>query len=281
MDKLIGRGRTVIVGDRRAIGAALALAITIAAGGCGSSNNNGGAGGLAAGAGGGGGTGPGGIGAGGQGVGGNVPLGTTVNYPFMGNADGFALDTFTNPGPYTDGNPQNLGGALDAGVLPVVGFDSAVGMPMAGSLTITAQFTDFNQTVNVRRVNLTAVPPQTISLSGKILSAEVRLDPGSASTATVHLFALSTPSPPRAAPGYYFAQGNTILLSDNNWHTLTFDLSVPEFAAVGFDATDIVQIGVQLASGAHATAQAGDGSSSSTYGAPQSIALHFDSVTTN
>jgi hypothetical protein len=154
-------------------------------------------------------------------------------------------------------------------------------MPMAGSLTITAQFTDFNQTVNVRRVNLTAVPPQTISLSGKILSAEVRLDPGSASTATVHLFALSTPSPPRAAPGYYFAQGNTILLSDNNWHTLTFDLSVPEFAAVGFDATDIVQIGVQLASGAHATAQAGDGSSSSTYGAPQSIALHFDSVTTN
>jgi len=278
MDKLVGR--TGIVRGMGAAGLAMAVAVAMAAASCGSSNN-GGAGGQTGAGGHGGGAVNGAGGGGGQaaGVGGHTggppdaasdAAPTALSFPFTSDAEGFALDTTPIPGPYTDGNPQNLGGAIDAGPLPVVGFDSAFGMP-PGSLTITATFTDFNQTVNVRRVNLSSVPPGTISLIGKTLTAMVRLDPGTTTTATVHLFALSTPSP----HGYYFAQGNSILLGDNDWHTLTFNLAVPEFAAAGFDVTDIVQIGVQIASGARAA------TATTVYGAPQSIALHFDSVTTN
>jgi len=205
-----------------------------------------------------------------------VPPGTTIIFPFMSDADWWALDTFSNPGPYTDGNPQNLGGALDASVHPMASWDGTAGMPDPGALLITATFTDFNQTVNVHRPYPATA---TISLAGKILTAQIRLDPGASFTGIAHLFALSTPSPPKPAPGYFFAQGNSILLQDNNWHTLTFDLSVPEFAAVGFDPSDIVQICIQLASGVHAVSAAGP--TTVTYGAPQSISIRFDSVTTN
>ena len=60
--------------------------------------------------------------------------------------------------------------------------------------------------------------------------------------------ALSSPSTP-PAPGYFFAQGDSIKLADKEWHTLRFNMSSPEFAATGFTPTDIVQIGVQFASG--------------------------------
>jgi hypothetical protein len=205
-----------------------------------------------------------------------VPLGTALSFPFTTDAEGFAVDTFSNPGPYTDGNPQNLGGAMDASAHPTAAFDGSTGMPTAGSLVMTATFTDFNQTLNVRKVYPNS---GTINLAGKIVTAQIRLDTGSTFSGTVHLMALSSPSPPKPAPGYFFAQGNSILLQDNNWHTLTFDLSSPEFAAAGFDSTDIVQLGVQLASGLMAVGA--DGSLAASYGPPQSVSLHFVSVATN
>lgn len=283
MDKLIGRGTRS--GRVFAAVNGIALAIGLVAGGCGSSSNGGGSGGGGGSATGSGGRDGGTAGSAGQPDAGADTVGTgsdvavsTLDFPFLADADGFALDTFSTPGPYTNGNPQNLGGALDAAVAPTAAFDGSVGMPAPGSLAITAMFSDFNQTVNVRRLYAATA---TISLAGKILTAQVRLDPGSTFTGSVHLVALSTPSPPAAAPGYYFAQGNSSLLTDNNWHTLTFDLSVPEFAAAGFDPTNIVQVGVQLASGDSAAAVAtGDGAASG-YGAPQPLSIHFDSVTSN
>ena len=279
MDKLIdGRTTTTIA---RGLCAALALVLAVTTAACGSDDNSGGAGGQIGGLGGHDGGTVGAGGGGGAGVGGgaidansDAPPSAALSFPFTADTEGFALDTFANPGPYTDGNPQNLGGALDASAPPVVSFDGAVGMPAPGAVLITATFTDFNQTVNVHRVYPSTA---TISLAGKILTAQVRLNAGSHFTGTVHLFALSTPSPSRPAPGFYFAQGNSILLGDNNWHTLTFNLAVPEFAAAGFDASDVVQIGVQFASGAKASTGS-DAASGPVYGAPQAVAIHFDSV---
>jgi hypothetical protein len=231
----------------------------------------------------------------------------SMSFGFANGMDGFALDTFANAGPYTGGNPQNIGGVPNGAGTPAVTFDGAEGMPSSGSARITATFNDFNQTVTVRQIYQ---PTQTIDLAGKTVTAEVRLDAGGTFTGTVHLMALSSPSPPNPAPGYYFAQGDSIRLVDNDWHVLRFQMSAPEFAATGWQATDIVQIGVQLASGfppasgvptdagsgggagsdggttdgAAAVPPTGNGDggvAGSAYGAPQSISVHFDTMEWN
>jgi hypothetical protein len=199
----------------------------------------------------------------------------SMTFAFMSGMDGFALDTFANAGPYTDGNPQNIGGVPNGAGAPAVSFDGADGMPDQGSAHIAATFNGFNQTVTVRQIYQ---PTQTIDLASKTVTAQVKLDAGGTFTGIVHLMALSSPSPPNPAPGYYFAQGDSILLSDNEWHTLRFQMAAPEFAAGGWNPADIVQIGVQLASGF----PAGDGGvAGPQYGAPQSISVHFDTMAWN
>ncbi len=258
-----------------------------------------------------------GSGGGPGGSGGAVSVLPPATFPFTDSTDGFALDTFANSGPFTDGNPQNIGGVPNGTTTPVVAFDSHEGMPDDGSVRITATFNDFNQTVTVRRVY---PPNQTIDLTGKTVTAQIKLDSGTF-TGIVHLMTLSTPSPPNPAPGYYFAQGDSITLTDHDWHTLRFQMAAPEFAATGWVPGDIVQIGVQLASGLSAGGAAGSGggagaagsgggagaagsaggaggaaggagmagagggtaitATTSAYGSPQSITIHFDTMSWN
>jgi hypothetical protein len=258
----------------------------------------------------------GGGGAGGQGIGGQDGGGitdgnseratATLNVGFMSDTEGFAVDTFPNLPPFGPGNPQNIGGVPNGAAAPDAVFDGAVGMPTPGSLHITATFTDFNQTVSVRNIY-----SPTINLAGKRITAMVRLDSGSFSGLAV-LFALSSPSLGDAA-GYFFAQGNSFRPRDNDWHMVTFNMSSPEFAANGFNAGDIVQFGIQLASGEAPTGAGGagggggggaagstgadgggadgasdapggaggGGGSTSSYGAPQSVSFHIDTITSN
>ncbi len=198
-----------------------------------------------------------GLSAGASGTGGATLGSGTVNFTFLNDTEGFAVDTFANAGPFSENNPQNIGGVPNGAAEPMALFDGTAGMPTPGSVQVTATFNDFNQTVTVR---LPYQAAQTIDLTGRTITAQVRLDPGSGSfTGVVHLMALSSPSPPKPAPGYYFAQGNSIRLTDNAWHTLTFHMTKPEFAAVGFDPTDIVQIGIQFASGPNTSMGASGG----------------------
>jgi hypothetical protein len=244
------------------------------------------------------------------GSGGNVDASTdattgSLNITFMNDTEGFAIDPFANQPPFGPGNPQNIGGVPNGAAAPMAVFDGAEGMPTPGSLQITATFTDFNQTVSVPKIYT-----PTINLRGKRITAQVRLDTGSF-TGLVHLFALSSPSVGDAA-GYFFAQGNSVRPTDNNWRMLTFNMSSPEFAANGFDAGDIVQFGIQLASGEGPTGAGGaggggggaggstgadgggtdgasdapagaggTGGSTSSYGAPQSVSFHIDTITSN
>ena len=98
---------------------------------------------------------------GGGGGGGSAPA---MTFKFTADTEGFAVDTFANQGPYTDGNPQNIGGVSNGAAMPTATFDNDHGMPDDGSIKITTTFNDFNQTVTVRRVYQ---PAQTVNLSGQ------------------------------------------------------------------------------------------------------------------
>ena len=176
--------------------------------GCSDDGSNGtgnaGSGGHAGGhAGAGGSVGGGGISGGAGGGLGGAPTAATT-FAFDTGTDQFILDTFANPGPYTDGNPQNVGGVSNGATAPTVEFDNSAGKPADGSLKIKVTFNDFNQTITVRRAY---TPSATVNLAGKTVTAQIKLDSGTFS-GIVHLMALSSPSTP-PAPGYFFAQGDS------------------------------------------------------------------------
>ena len=128
---------------------------------------------------------------GGGGGGGSAPA---MTFKFTTDTEGFAVDTFANQGPYTDGNPQNIGGVSNGAAMPTATFDNDHGMPDDGSIEITTTFNDFNQTVTVRRVYQ---PAQTVNLAGKVVTAQIKLADGDKFSGIVHLMALSSPSTPR------------------------------------------------------------------------------------
>jgi hypothetical protein len=270
--------------------AAGALAwMAMGVGGCGSSSKGGtgGAGGHDAGA-----TG----GAGGHGGGGGIDSGVTdarggadgggdaldgpvdappvgpVSFTFDTDLNGFDID----PNPTT--NPVNLGAiAADGGAPVTATFDGTVGMPAPGSAHVTAMFSDYNQVLAFRHVY--ANNTQMIDLTGATLTARVRLDAGADGGATTftggvaRLYALSTPT----NPGFYLAEGGTVTLNDNNWHTMTFHLTAAEFIDPNFDPTKVVQIGVHIATPSPVAPDA----AIPPYGAAQPISVHIDTLTSN
>lgn len=203
----------------------------------------------------------------------DAPPTTMVSFTFDGDLNGFDID------PFPTTSPVNLGAlSVDGGTLVTATFDGTVGMPSPGSARIDATFSDYNQVVAFRHVYQTN--PTSINLTGATLTARVRLDAtgpdGGATTFTggvARIYALSTPT----TPGFYLAEGGTVLLSDNNWHTMTFRLNGAEFIDPSFDATNVVQIGVHIAT---PPPVAGD-AAAPPYGAPQTISVHVDTLSTN
>ena len=85
------------------------------------------------------------------------------------------------------------------------------------------------------------------------------------------IYALSTPT----TPGFYLAEGGTVPLTDNNWHTMTFRLNGAEFIDPGWNPTNVVQIGVHIATPPPVTGDA----AAPAFGAPQTISVHIDTIT--
>jgi hypothetical protein len=195
-------------------------------------------------------------------------LTTALSFTFDTSNQGFEID------PFPTTNPVNLGAPLDGAVLAMSAFDSAIGMPTPGSLNITATFTDASQVVAVRHVYATGA---TVNLAGKVLHAQVRLDStGSAFSGGVQLYALSTPVTADGGAGFYYARGNPLTLTnDNQWHDVSFNLASPAFVSPGFDASQIVHVGVQFATNPPST----DGGTA--FGAPETISAHFDTLISN
>jgi hypothetical protein len=209
----------------------------------------------------------------------DAPPPTMLDFPFATGTDMFDVDRQ----PTT--NPLNLGAVVPDGGGPAsADFDGTVGMPTPGSLHITATFTDYDQLVSVRRVFST--PPNndtTINLTNKTINAQIRLDPPADGGTTrfsgvARLFALSTPVPPNPSPGFYLAEGASVILGDNNWHMITLRVSSPDFADARFDPTDIVQVGLHLVTLVPTTSV---DAAPAPFGDPQPISIHFDSVVSN
>jgi hypothetical protein len=195
-----------------------------------------------------------------------------VSFTFDSDLNGFDID------PFPTTNPVNLGAlSVDGGTLVSATFDGSLGMPSPGSAHVAATFSDYNQVVAFRHVYPSDM---TVNLTGATLTARVRLDAtgadGSATTFTggvARIYALSTPT----TPGFYLAEGGTVLLTDNNWHTMTFRLNGAEFIDPSFDPTKVVQIGVHIATPPPVSGDA----AVPPYGAPQTISVHIDTLSTN
>jgi hypothetical protein len=153
---------------------------------------------------------------------------------------------------------------VDAGVPPVLTWDSAVGDPSPGSLELTSDFTDYNQTTDVA---VTIAP--LANLTGKVLHAKVRLDAndGGASfpAGYVQLHASSN-----SGTAYIYASGPGTPLTAGVWTDVSFDLAAPNFAQAGFDPSLIVDVGLQIGTGAQPAGQ--------TFPGPQLLTFHIDSI---
>ncbi len=174
-----------------------------------------------------------------------------VNYTFDTGLQTWALSTYPDPnghnlaGAYTmDGGVDAAPVPVDAGagfVAPTLTFDSAVGSP-AGSLKMTATFTDYNQYVDAI-VNLSP----TINLTGKTLHASFQVTSGAFSGgAQLHVGTGATYN------GY--GQANITLAAPATFATVSFPILPPGASNpgvnAGFDPTMVIQIGVQAYSGA-------------------------------
>jgi hypothetical protein len=202
----------------------------------------------------------------------DAPPVVAVSFTFDTDLNGFDID----PNPTT--NPVNLGAiAADGGAPVTATFDGSIGMPAPGSAHFTATFSDYNQVIAFRHVY--ANNTQMIDLTGATLTARVRLDPGADGGATTftggvaRIYALSTPT----TPGFFLAEGGTVALNDNNWHTMTFHLTAAEFIDPNFDPTKVVQIGVHIATPPPVAPDA----AVPPYGAAQPISVHIDTLTSN
>jgi hypothetical protein len=157
---------------------------------------------------------------------------------------------------YADPNSRNLFGAyptdgavdaqvFDGGVVtpPTLTFDSTVGSPAPGSLKITATFTDCNQYVDVA-INLAP----TKNLTGKTLHGRLQVTSGGFSGgAQLHV---STGADYGAYAKADFALTATTPPTFSN-AALDLTNAIPSTGVL--DPTNVIQVGVQIYSGAACT----------------------------
>jgi hypothetical protein len=153
---------------------------------------------------------------------------------------------------------------VDAGVPPVLTWDSIVGDPSPGSLELTNDFTDYNQTTDV----LVGIAPLA-DLTGKILHAKVRLDANDGG-ATFPAGYVQLHASSNSGTAYIYASGPGVTPTAGVWTDVSFDLSNPDFAQAGFDPSLIVNVGLQIATGGQPAGQ--------TFPGRQLLTFHLDSV---
>jgi hypothetical protein len=186
---------------------------------------------------------------------------TTESQPDGGGAFGaaipatFLIDSITDGSGLPPAPPLNLtfdtslqGFSLsdssfvfpDGGAAPALTFDSTEGDP-AGSAKLVIPFNSYNQQVDTQ-INLSP----TINLTGKTIHAMVKLDSGTFTGGYLQLHA--------SGPDYsHYAQAtgagaiNAATLGTGQWVDLTMPLSA--VTTTGFDATKILQVGIQFGTG--------------------------------
>jgi hypothetical protein len=178
-------------------------------------------------------------GAGGGGAGGmlgpiiGMPLGT-----FDSTLDGFflSIDTFSgvivganavqvNLGDYTTGLPR-----------AELSHDATAGSPTPGCLKVSAPFA--GTCCQFVEVLSGVTAPQ--DWSGRTLHARARVASGTFS-GVAQLFLTSSI--------LTYGWSTTTVPSDGSWHELTLDVSHPPTPALGFDPTQIIQVGLQFNTG--------------------------------
>jgi hypothetical protein len=121
-------------------------------------------------------------------------------------------------------------------------FDSTVGDPAAGSAKLVIPFTSYNQQLDTQINPGTGSP---LDLTGKTIHAKVRLDSGTFTSGYINLHV--------SGPDYGHYEGatsgsvNASGLTAGQWVDLSIDLSA--ITATGFDASKIIQIGLQFGTG--------------------------------
>jgi len=205
------------------------------AGGVGGSPGQAGAGGNAGRAGAGGNAGRAGAG----GNAGRAGAGGTAGHGGAGGAAGSAGGT--SGAVSSGGAGGQTGGAPRSTVLPTLSWIGTEGDPSPGALKVTVTFSDFNQLVDV----ITNIP--ATDLTGRTLKARVRLLSGTFPIGGV-LFHVSAGSDYVWA-GSDWTPASTFGLGE--WIEIPLDLTtVTPPSGQTFDPTDVIQIGVQIMTGA-------------------------------
>jgi hypothetical protein len=210
-------------------------------------------------------------GAGATGTGGTSAAGSTGSGGHAGSAGtgsvtprvSYTFDTATSSDSmmwtlsnYVDGFPsRNLGAYMnaDAGLTlatpPTIAWfaDDSEGSATSGSMRITVNFTGFDQYVDP---NITLQAPVDLSGSHSLLKMKIRVVSGTFNVGGFQFHVSSGLSGPNA---YVYVSGNwtnASMLPATGWYTATLDTSVltPTDGRV-FDATQIVQIGIQFSTG--------------------------------
>ena len=156
---------------------------------------------------------------------------------------------------YVDANYFNWGAttnpdtgvSLDGGVAPTLEWSSTTGDPSPGSLKVTVNFTGFKQYIDPQ-INLAT--PQDFSGTHGIVRARIRLASGSFPSGGIQFHVSSGLTAPNAWVYVSAPFINSSMLVAGQWITINLDTSVvaPTDGRV-FDATQIVQIGIQFTTG--------------------------------
>jgi hypothetical protein len=150
-----------------------------------------------------------------------------------GDTQGFTLQTFVDPGP-----AKNLGAkAADAGVpigyptlLQVAG--AGQGVPASGALEVTANFTDWQQYLEVR---VLFSPP--LNLSGAIVHAAVKVNAPFLGGAFLYA---------KSGVSYVYANSIGTALSSGVFTPLAFDLDTAVGVGGTFDPRVIEEVGIHI-----------------------------------
>jgi hypothetical protein len=146
----------------------------------------------------------------------------------------------------------------DGGTVPALTWDGTVGDPTPGSLKIVAEFTGYNQKIDTS-VNIAPLA----NLTGKVIHAKVRLDSGTLPASYVQVHASSGTS-------YVYANSAGTAATSGNFIDVSLDLTAAHTANANFDPTQIIQVGVQIGSGA--------GPEGGTFPTPIPLTFHIDSI---
>jgi hypothetical protein len=179
----------------------------------------------------------------------------TFAYLYANGVEGWVLNN------YADGGRANLADpARNASPAPTITHDATVGNPDAGSLKVTAHFTDWKQYVDA----IINVSPRKM-LTGRVLRARVRLTSGSfTGGAQIHA---------GTGDSYEFAAGTWTTMTVGQWIELAIDLDAMKAADTmppTFDPSMVVQIGVKFDTG-------GDGGTAA-FGSPIDAVFQIDTV---